>query len=194
MKLSYWKKGVFVRSRAPPTQKIIKISWCKKVCLVLRFHNRAPLYIPIFNLERVIIKKLEKSRLFSSLFCPILAKSQRCLLNFAKLFYRFSSKTFFKRKLRFQGTRKWSSVYCSYHWMSVSGKIISATPKLGFLYGAALKILHMQELTYSDGWMPPQDPGSTFRDTSFKGVIWISAYFSLWIFIAATTWKPASIR
>ena len=95
-----------MRSRAPPTQKIIKISWCQKVRLVLRFHNRAPLYISIFNLERVIIKKLEKSRLFSSLFCPILAKSQRCLLNFAKLFYRFSSKTFFKKKAEIPRNKK----------------------------------------------------------------------------------------
>ena len=93
--VSGWKRGVFRRSRAPPTKNIIKVSWCEKVGLVLRFHNRAPLYIAIFNLERVILKKPEKGRLFSSLFCPILTKSQRCLLNFDQLFDRFSSKTFF---------------------------------------------------------------------------------------------------
>ena len=148
MKLSYWKKGVFVRSRAPPTQKIIKISWCQKVRLVLRFHNRATLYISIFNLERVIIKKPEKGRLFSSLFARFWPNRKGVCSILPNYFIVSAPKLFFKRKLRFQGTRKWSSVYCSYHWMSVSGKIISATPKLGFLYGAALKILHMQELTF----------------------------------------------
>ena len=92
----FWlKRGVFRRSRAPPTHNIIKISWYQKVRFVLRFHNRAPLYLAIFNLERVIIKKPEKSRLFSSLFCPILAKSRRCLCDFEKNFDRYNYQTFF---------------------------------------------------------------------------------------------------
>ena len=107
--LSGWKKDVFWRSRAPPTRNIIKISWYKEVGLVLRFHNRAPLYIAIFNLERVIIKKPEKTQLFWSLFCPILAKSRRCLLNFEHFFDEFSLQTFFLKKAEIPRNKKWGA-------------------------------------------------------------------------------------
>ena len=79
----FWlKKGVFWRSRAPPTHNIIKISWCEKVGLVLRFHNRAPLHGAITNLEEVIAEKPKKSRFFSTIFSPKLAKSLRRFVNF----------------------------------------------------------------------------------------------------------------
>ena len=103
---SGWKKGVFWRSGAPPTHNIIKVRRCQKVRLVLRFHNRAPLYMAIFNLERVIIKKPEKSRLFWSRFCPILAKSQSCLLDFDQFFDLFSLQTFFKKKAEIPKNKK----------------------------------------------------------------------------------------
>ena len=69
---SKWvKKGVFVGSRAPPTHNIFKVGGCRKIRLVLRFHNRAPLHGAISNLEEVIAEKPKKVDFFR----PFLAQN-----------------------------------------------------------------------------------------------------------------------
>ena len=83
---SKWvKKGAFARSRAPPTRIIFKMCESQQDRLVLRFHNRAPLHGAISNLEEVIAEKPKKSRFFSTIFSPKLAKSLRRFVNFDQI-------------------------------------------------------------------------------------------------------------
>ena len=70
---SKWvKKGVFARSRAPPTRIIFKMCESQQDRLDLRFHNRVPLHRAISNLEEVIAEKPKKSRFFR----PFLAQNR----------------------------------------------------------------------------------------------------------------------
>ena len=104
---SGWKKGVFWRSGAPPTHNIIKVRRCQKVRLVLRFHNRAPLYIAIFNLERVIIKKPEKKSTFLVSFLPNFGQIAKLFARFWPIFWPFQLANFFLKKAEIPRNKKW---------------------------------------------------------------------------------------